>query len=100
MSDVKVGDRVRIVAEYRDIPSDLDGKEGVLAKIDQYDTVYPHFVRVDGSEFATWVHRAEAASPRAGTDREALVTRAKELLTGTPHTVADIIAMAAFLAGE
>ncbi|CAM5410642.1 hypothetical protein SMICM304S_11447 [Streptomyces microflavus] len=37
---------------------------------------------------------------RAHADRESLVTLAKTLLAGTPHTVADIIAMANFLAGE
>lgn len=98
MSDVKVGDRVRVVHEFAGGGwSGYDGKMGVVLAVDVGDT-YPYDVKVDGEECTVWMHEVERLES-APTDRESLVTRAKSLLAGTEHTGADVIAMAAFLAG-
>lgn len=96
MNDIKVGDRVK-VTQYRRHDDYGNGRIGVVLQIDTDDV--PFLVKTEdyGQMWASEVCKLDTAT---GTDREALVTRAKELLAGTPHTVADIIAMASFLAGE
>lgn len=97
MSDIKVGDRVRVVREYPDEASVYDGKAGTVQAID--GTTYPYNVLVDGEGYPEWMHEVEPLSaPPSPTDRESLVTRAKSLLAGTEHTGADVVAMAVFLA--
>ncbi|WP_069752912.1 hypothetical protein [Streptomyces sp. EN16] len=98
-NDVKVGDRVRIVQEFLHSEGQHVGKAGVLTEFDRGDDTYPYCVLLDGDSDSTWFHRVERLAAPAS-DREALVTRAKELLDGTPHSVTDIINMANFLAGE
>ncbi|CAM5400668.1 hypothetical protein ACTFBT_00990 [Streptomyces microflavus] len=103
MSDIKVGDRVRVVSEYTDGTGSINGRVGAITRIDSGDVVFPYRVLLDGdSEYdATWVYEVRPLEHTpAHADRESLVTLAKTLLAGTPHTVADIIAMANFLAGE
>ncbi|WP_030962622.1 hypothetical protein [Streptomyces sp. NRRL S-378] len=70
-----------------------------MTSIDIEDDEVPFRV-VDDSGGVTWAEEVEPADRPRGADREALVTRAKELLAGTEHTAADVIAMAAFLAGD
>ncbi|MFB8071076.1 hypothetical protein [Streptomyces californicus] len=96
MSDVKVGDRVEIT-KYRDYDDYANGLTGVVRQVDSDDV--PFLVATD-TEGELWVREVHKLDAPATSDREALVTRAKELLTGTPHTVTDIINMANFLAGE
>lgn len=95
MSDIKVGDRVRFIEPHR-----MAGHEGDVAVVDNLDDDAPYKVVADDGAFLSWTSRVVPADPEPVTDRESLVWRAKSLLTGTPHNGADIIAMAAFLAGE
>jgi len=102
MSDIKVGDRVRIVRVYRYSTDSMHvGDTGTVTEVDTDDHSLPYNVRLDGESYALWVHSVEliAPEPPATNDRETLVARAVELLKDTPHTGADVIAMAAFLAG-
>ncbi|MGW1547468.1 hypothetical protein [Streptomyces sp. NPDC002346] len=98
MSDIKVGDRVRVVHEYRYDTGSYDGAAGVVEQIDAGDE-YPYLVALEDAGRSVWMHAVDRIE-EAPSDREALVARAKELLKDTPHTGADVIAMAAFLAGE
>lgn len=93
---IEIGDRVEIT-KYRDYDDDCNGWTGIVVQLDT-DSI-PYLVRTveDGD---VWAQEVRKLGVPAATSREALVTRAKELLAGTPHTVADIIAMANFLAGE
>ncbi|MEO3974421.1 hypothetical protein [Streptomyces sp. CAU 1734] len=99
MSGIKVGDWVRVQREYRHDPGQLDGATGTVVALDPEDSAYPFEVRIHGRPHADWVHSVEHIEPNADTSRETLVTRARELLTGTDHTGADVVAMAHFLAG-
>ncbi|MFF6928309.1 hypothetical protein [Streptomyces californicus] len=94
MSDVKVGDRVEIT-QYRRNDDYGNGRTGVVLQIDTDDV--PFLVETDtrGQMWACEVRKLDAPTAT----REALVTRAKELLADTPHTVIDIINMANFLSG-
>jgi hypothetical protein len=98
MADIKIGDRVRIVSEYTDRAGRHVGRLGSVRHVDPDDRELRYSVLMDGDEESDWFHEVELVSGVA--NREAHVTRAKELLTGTPHTVEDIIRMARFLAGE
>ncbi|OSC76476.1 hypothetical protein B5180_01595 [Streptomyces sp. BF-3] len=95
MSDIKIGDRVEVTVYRRNDDWGV-GWVGNLEKIDSDDV--PYLVRrADGDTvWAVEVRKVDTGR----IDREALVSRAKELLAGTPHTVTDIINMANFLAGE
>ncbi|WP_326812141.1 hypothetical protein [Streptomyces scopuliridis] len=102
---VRVGDRVEIT-KYREWgASTFEGRTGRLLEIDS-DSI-PYRVQFDDSddgEWATEVRRipdVTATSPdSAGSKRESFVTHAKRLLDGTTHDGADVVRMAAFLAGE
>ncbi|MFJ6237988.1 hypothetical protein ACIQH0_28360 [Streptomyces griseus] len=94
--DVKVGDRVEIT-KYRDYDDECNGWSGVVVQIDT-DNI-PFLVRTS-EEGDVWAQEVRKLDTPTAIDREALVTRAKELLADTLHTVDDIIAMANFLAGE
>jgi hypothetical protein len=98
MSDIKVGDRVRVVRKYQVGESDYDGQHGTVTRLDVGDH-YPYYVQCDGQGFSVWMHEVQPLTPATYGDRESLVTRAKTLLAGTEHTGADVVAMAAFLAG-
>ncbi|WP_097964551.1 hypothetical protein [Streptomyces sp. or20] len=97
---VRIGDTVTIVRPEGCCDPEYRGRVGVLTDVDNTDCKYR--VRVEGAERdIVWSYEVRPLEPTpARADRESLVTRAKELLTGTPHTVTDIIAMANFLAGE
>lgn len=99
MSNIKVGDRVRVVREYSTGESDYDGKHGTVTRLDVGDH-YPYYVQCDGQGYSVWMHEVQPLEPATHGARESLVTRAKELLKDTAHDGADVIAMAAFLAGE
>ncbi|WNI28607.1 hypothetical protein [Streptomyces sp. ITFR-6] len=103
MSDITVGDRVRVVREYENTPGRHAGAVGSVVSIDNRDDRFPYEVRTDGgvNGEGLWVHEVELLDSvsSAAADRESLVTRAKSLLAGTEHTGADVVAMAAFLAG-
>lgn len=99
MTDIRIGDRVRIVSEYRDNPGRHVGRAGVVRYVDDEDSELRYSVLLDGDEDSDWFH-AVAIVDAKGADRSAFVTRAKELLSGTPHTVDDIIRVARFLASE
>ncbi|GGY88995.1 hypothetical protein CP967_31375 [Streptomyces nitrosporeus] len=96
MSDVKVGDRVEIT-QYRRNDDYGNGCTGVVLQIDTDDV--PFLVKTDTGE-KMWASEVRKLGATVTVAREALVTRAKELLADTPHTVTDIITMATFLAGE
>ncbi|WP_327712432.1 hypothetical protein OG912_32425 [Streptomyces sp. NBC_00464] len=98
MSDIKVNDRVRVVREYSTSESDYDGKYGTVTRLDVGDH-YPYYVQCDGQDYSVWMHEVQPLEPATNGDRESLVFHAKSLLAGTEHTGADVIAMAAFLAG-
>ncbi|KDQ65666.1 hypothetical protein [Streptomyces sp. NTK 937] len=100
MNNINVGDRVRIIREYKHRPGPFVGQVGTLTALDPGDDVFPYCVMLDGDSAATWFHKVEPLNSLSDADRESLVARAKELLADTPHTVADIITMAEFLAGE
>ncbi|MCY0926269.1 hypothetical protein OTB20_08620 [Streptomyces sp. H27-H1] len=74
---------------------------GTVMEYDAHDSSLPYYVRWDGDEYAMWMSAddVEGLSAPQTTSREALATRAKELLAGTAHTGADVVALAAFLAG-
>jgi hypothetical protein len=98
MSGIKVGDRVEIVT-YRTWDEEYNGFRGVVHDIDTDDI--PYHVELDGGEGRrVWAVSVALLDGSASSDREALVTRAKELLAGTEHTGADVVAMATFLAGQ
>ncbi|MFG2292007.1 hypothetical protein [Streptomyces sp. NPDC048603] len=88
------GARVRRVADH--------SRMGTVDDVDSGDPVMPYHVKWDDDEYGVWVYAEdiEAVPAPSTADRESLVTRAKELLAGTAHTGADVVAMAAFLAGE
>ncbi|MFJ9213050.1 hypothetical protein [Streptomyces sp. NPDC102264] len=101
---LRVGDRVEIT-KYREWTSELEGKTGTLLEIDT-DCI-PYRVQFDNSddwEWAAEVRRipdANTTSPDpAETQRESFVMDAKRLLDGTTHDGADIVRVAAFLAGN
>ena len=101
MADIKVGDKVRVVSEFLADAGPHAGKAGTVTRVDSTDTVYPYLVRLDGDSYDEWFHAVELLnSLTSNENRSAFVTRAKELLTGTPHSVDDIIRMARFLAGD
>ncbi|MCQ6554741.1 hypothetical protein NPS70_16270 [Streptomyces sp. C10-9-1] len=101
MTDIKPGDRVRIVSEYVTEPGRYAGQYGTVCRVDGDDLTFPYGVLLDGEEGCEWFHSVELVEPGpADLTRADLVVKAKELLAGTPHTAADIIAMARFLAGE
>jgi ribosomal protein L24 len=99
VGDIKIGDRVRVVRGNREDLSFADGSTGVVDRVDAHDAELPYRVVVDGGT-NLWVHSVEPLSPTPPTDREIYVTRAQELLSGTTHNGADVIALARFLAGE
>ncbi|MGP3750840.1 hypothetical protein [Streptomyces sp. IBSNAI001] len=100
MTDIKAGDRVRVVREFRYSPGSYAGSVGVLITTDDEDSSLPYEVRLDGESETAWFHLVELETgTAAASDLEALVTRAKELLAGTDHTASDIIRLAEFLAG-
>ncbi|MER6485686.1 hypothetical protein ABT264_19285 [Streptomyces virginiae] len=93
-SSIQVGDRVRVTDAD---PASYVGRVGTVKSVDARDDAPCYLVSFgDGSHGADdgqwWCVNVEPAN-------ESLVTRAKELLAGTDHTGADVIAMAAFLAG-
>ncbi|WP_328967911.1 hypothetical protein [Streptomyces sp. NBC_00239] len=91
MTVIKIGDRVQG-------PYVL----GVVTDVDPDDSHMPYYVQWDGNDYGLWVREGSVRpiAVAAPSDREALVARAKELLADTHHTGADVVAMAAFLAGE
>ncbi|MGW6949035.1 hypothetical protein ACWGHD_19175 [Streptomyces xanthophaeus] len=114
---IQVGDRVRVVKDDPDVrPGEFVGLTGeVIAKS---GSTTPYKVKfgpgMHGMAAGYWycaeVERIDepqadstsvdlsADADAAPLHRESFVTRAKELLSGTAHTGADVIAMAAFLA--
>jgi cytosine/adenosine deaminase-related metal-dependent hydrolase len=100
MSEVNVGDRVEIVV-YRSYDGEFNGRIGVVTDVDDLDDGIPFRVRLDDTDDErVWAAEVRLVTPASTADREALVTRARALLAGTDHTGADVVAMAAFLAGE
>lgn len=97
MADIKVGDRVEITKD-RDWTSEDVGRQGVVTDADYGDDL-PYKVKLDDGD-DVWFMDVRKVERPAPTSREAAVSRAKELLTGTDHTGADVIRMAEFLAGE
>nr|WSW58452.1 hypothetical protein OG513_07585 [Streptomyces sp. NBC_00998] len=111
---VKVGDRVRVVKDDRhNFTGKFIGLVGVIGEVDlssrlRYLVTFGpgRHGDADGTWYCEDVERVDEpaavdqSSPAQVSRLELLVTRAKELLTGTEHTGADVIAMAAFLAGE
>jgi hypothetical protein len=93
MADIMIGDRVEIT-RYRRYDDEFVGQTGIVTQVDSDSTPYLVLTADEGEIWAEDVRQV------AGSDREALVARALELLKNTPHTGADVIAMAAFLAGE
>ncbi|MYW28211.1 hypothetical protein [Streptomyces sp. SID2119] len=92
---IEIGTRVRFTRGHS-----RAGQVGIVDDVDAFDDNSPYRVVDDEGEFLGWTGDVEpVTSASSDQHREALVTRAKELLAGTPHTVADIIAMANFLAG-
>lgn len=104
---LKVGDVVRITAEYPDGSGRNNGKVGPLLEVDQDDTDFPYTVDVPeyGSCGAYSVERvddtsADTANVSTPEDpRVALLKRAANLLD-VDASGADIVAVARFLAGE
>lgn len=94
MTDIRIGDYVEIT---EDMEGDLIGQRGVVSRLDAYDRSLPYRVEVPGRESAVWVHAVRKAIDPTPT-REAAVTRAKELLSDTAHSGADVIRLAEFLA--
>jgi hypothetical protein len=92
MADIKIGDRVEIT-RYRSYDDEFVGKSGIVTQIDSDSTPYLVLTADEGEIWAEDVRQV------VGTDRDALVARAKEHLAGTPHTADDIIRLAEFLAG-
>ncbi|MFE7397989.1 hypothetical protein [Streptomyces sp. NPDC057557] len=103
MSDIKVGDRVRVIREFQHTAGNnyYSGRTGTVTEVDTCDPSLPYNVRLDeadGTEL--WVYSVERIAPEPmPMDRDALVARAKEHLAGTTHTADDIIRLAEFLAG-
>jgi hypothetical protein len=93
MTDIKIGDFVEVTKD-RNYETENEGRRGIVLEVD--DDSIPYLVDVEGDR--VWV--MEVRKLDAVSDREVHVTRAKELLTGTPHSVDDIIRVARFLAGE
>ncbi|MEV7425209.1 hypothetical protein [Streptomyces sp. NPDC091212] len=93
-----VGDRVRIMRGAR------SGRIGTLGCIDESDDGLPYRVDTESGTFIAWTSAVELISPAKTTPDvtplESCVVRAKELLAGTEHTGADVVAMARLLAGE
>ncbi|MFD5198857.1 hypothetical protein ACFWM7_01540 [Streptomyces sp. NPDC058375] len=92
---IEIGTRVRFTEDHS-----RAGQVGIVDDVDAFNGNEPYRVVNNEGEFLAWTGDVEPATSAMVADREALVARAKELLADTPHTVADIIAMAAFLAGE
>lgn len=99
---VKVGDRVEIV---RGMDAHTNGRTGVVGWIDESDPAWPYRVDNEAGNFIAWaaevrkVEVTEAAGPEPTPSSFAhYVNEAKALLTGTLHTGADIVALAAELA--
>ncbi|MGV9546803.1 hypothetical protein [Streptomyces ardesiacus] len=99
---VKVGDRVEIV---RGLTAPTDGRAGVVGYIDESDPNWPYRVDDEAGDFIAWagavrkVEVTEHTGPEPTPSSFAYyVNEAKALLTGTTHTGADIVALAAELA--
>ncbi|GAA3018767.1 hypothetical protein [Streptomyces fulvorobeus] len=116
----QIGDRVRVIqGDPHASGDDFAGRVGKLIADDGAHDRIPFLVRfgpgehgdVDGQWYCAKVEIVDESTPeappaealtfttRAAIDRETFVARAKSLLAGTDHTGADVIAMAAFLAG-
>ncbi|MEU8840282.1 hypothetical protein AB0D97_14275 [Streptomyces roseus] len=98
MADMKIGARVRIVDSSLWDYNSSRGRVGVVDRIDHEDDEQSWRIVDDAGELIAWAAAVESAITPTPDSREALVTRAKELLADTAHTGADVIAMAAFLA--
>ncbi|MGW6855851.1 hypothetical protein [Streptomyces xanthophaeus] len=94
MELLSIGTRVRETA-YHD-------RQGSIRAVDTSDPLMTYSVKWDGEDSEMWVYtrEIEAVPDGAASDRESFVTRAKALLADTDHTGADVVAMAAFLAGD
>ncbi|WP_435613258.1 hypothetical protein [Streptomyces sp. bgisy159] len=95
---VKVGDLVEIV-KYRSYSSEYEGLTGRVTAIDEDDLPYLVDTNDAGEVWAVEVRKVSEPAP-ACPGREALVSKAKSLLADTPHTAADLLRLAEFLAGE
>ncbi|MEV7250269.1 hypothetical protein [Streptomyces cyaneofuscatus] len=91
---IEIGTRVRFTRDHS-----RAGQVGIVDDVDAFDDNSPYRIVDDEGEFLSWTGDVEPVTSVSSSDREALVTRAKELLAGTPHSVTDIINMANFLAG-
>ncbi|MFD8315936.1 hypothetical protein [Kitasatospora purpeofusca] len=66
---IRVGDRVVVVAEYPSAGSRLDGRTGVVVRLDPGDP-YPYLVVVDGDGDDVWCHSVRRTDEPAEDDPE------------------------------
>ncbi|MFJ6636626.1 hypothetical protein ACIQMR_35460 [Streptomyces sp. NPDC091376] len=102
MADIKVGDEVRVIRNTYEYEGDENiGRVGKLLKVDTDEQ--PYLVEFD-DRTDWWCADVEPIVPPStedaeAPDREAFVSRARELLRGTQYDASDLIRMAEFLAG-
>lgn len=89
--------------DYAEAYIDADGDVRLEVRMGEYTSAHVYARPEDFAEFARKVTENRGAAPESAeqpASRFAIVDKARALLANTPHTAADIIRLAEFLAAE